>query len=185
MHKENIKANARNTNAAAVFGLNSRHPLTIYPAWAAVLPWDRETPPEKLKNFPMMVLRNRAESGMNVKGISADQIMKIDHMESHAKQFFSLKCSIQKKGYRPDFLFEEPTANLFNYDGDWRWMVAGNGNHRIETISSLGYTETKIRVISMVDRRYAAFWPNVVRGYFTKNEALHIFDAIFEGKVFN
>ena len=174
----------KSDNAAAVFGLNS-NPLITYPAWASVFPWDRITPSEKLKNYPAQVLRNRAESGMNVKGVSADQIMKIDHSESHANQFFSLKCSIQKDGYRPDFSFDEPTAILFKVDDDWRWMVGGNGNHRIELLSSLGYTETKVRVTALVDRRYAAFWTNVVRGYFTKEEALHIFDSIFEGKGVN
>lgn len=168
-------------NAAERFGLSSDK-LKRYPEWASVLPWDSPAPDQILRDYPAQVLRNRAESGMNVKGVSSDQIMKIDHSESHANQFFSLKCSIQKDGYKPNFSFDVPTATLFKVDDDWRWMVGGNGNHRIELLASLGYTETKVRVTALVDRRYAAFWPNVVRGYFTKEEALLIFDSIFEGK---
>lgn len=177
---QGLKTTQTRENAADVFGLDSGA-LASYPHWAAVPPWSQQTPDERFKKYPEQVLRNRGESGMNIKGLSAEQIMSIDHTESHALQFFRLKDSIEQNGYRETVGFDEPTAVVFKKDDEWRWMIGPNGNHRIEVITSLGYSNVSARVTQLVDRSYAAFWPNVVRGYFTVEQAQCVFDGIFEG----
>jgi hypothetical protein len=48
-------------------------------------------------------------------------------------------------------------------------------------LSGLGIKECHFRVNSLIRREDAAFWPNVVNGLYTINEALMVFDMVFLG----
>ena len=68
-------------------------------------------------------------------------------------------------------------------DGDsWRWMAGLEGNHRIYILNLLKYPYITASLRKIIRKNDVDFWPNVKNGFYTRNEALNIFSALFEGK---
>lgn len=70
---------------------------------------------------------------------------------------------------------------------DWRIMIAHSGQHRAAALAALGYREIPVQLQSttgcggLVSRCQVDSWPSVRNRYFMKNEALQVFDRIFQG----
>lgn len=73
-------------------------------------------------------------------------------------------------------------ARLLVRDGDWAILIGG-GQHRAAALAALGHEHLTVRIgqgssqAAIVRREDVHYWPNVVRGIFTVDEALELFDA--------
>ena len=99
--------------------------------------------------------------------------------ETHAVQFENLINTIRYEGFKVSS--DLPRAFVLIDGVHWRWVMAGNGNHRAYSMALLGYRTLPITINGVIKRENYEKWSNVVGGDFTKPEALRIFDAIFEG----
>ncbi|MEW6655181.1 MAG: ParB/Srx family N-terminal domain-containing protein, partial [Bacteroidota bacterium] len=69
---------------------------------------------------------------------------------------------------------------LVNESGEWRWLITA-GNHRASAASALGYEEIPIRVNLVISRTHVKYWPHVVNGLYSEEDALKVFDNYFDG----
>ena len=139
---------------------------------------------KKLKTFPISVKADRAKNGFEIKSNNHKTIMKIDHkksIDSHISQYISLISSIKKNGFieNSDDNFIE--AEILYKDGNYRWKVGGEGNHRSIVLSYLGYEYINVLVTNIIRYEDAKLWPNVMNKTFTLQDARRIFDNFFKG----
>lgn len=174
-------------NINEMFGLNSSQPvLNELPSWAAVMPWDEEDVSQWKAMIENSVLR---ENSRYVKGFG------VEHGWAWAGPTGSLKCDIEtqrlllvlesilKHGYRRHSGNDgDVVANiLLKSPGEWIWQSIG-AQHRASVLAALGEDVIPIRVMKIIRRDDVVSWPNVKRGVFSEEEALKIFDDIFEAR---
>jgi len=173
-------------NAAEKMGLThfSNSKLTGYPDWSFVFPWSNETIEHKLRVFPQKVKLNRKLNGLDIHSDDPEEIMRMDKtapVPSAYLQYSNLYKSIKENGYnRDNGPSGDITANIFSRGDDWIWVTGGDGNHRTIIVAALDFKEIPVRVTGIIRREDAGSWPNVIRGLYTEEEALHVFDRIFE-----
>ena len=176
-------------NAAAVVGIsndsNSESILYDFPAWSFVLPWQVENIKDKFQTFPISVKNDRRKSGFKIDSNDPLEIMKLNKLgsfDSHAKQYTSLLDSISKNGLLQGEKYGHISAFIL-IDGDsWRWIVGGEGNHRVDVASAIGYTAFDVLVEGVVRKEDSRWWPNVCNGLYTASQAEKVFDDIFNAK---
>lgn len=66
-------------------------------------------------------------------------------------------------------------------------VLVFRGHHRIAALAALGYVEAPIRIkmksaMGIVRRSEVDAWPHVRRGYFTREQALAVFDRLLSGQ---
>lgn len=173
------------SNAMDVFGLkNTKSEALNFPYWAVVMPWDFETQiqwqtrVEKSVLFENKVMGKALtiEHGWAWMGPTSDEKANIE-----ARRLHSVLTSIVNKGYqRSDAADGDIQAVvLINEDDEWVWQSV-TGQHRAASIRALGFEQIPIRVERIIRRSEVSYWPNVRRGLYTVDEALRIFDCIFD-----
>jgi len=82
-----------------------------------------------------------------------------------------------------DYLHDEIIAQLFVHDGRYAFRIR-NGHHRVAALSALGYERVEVRIDrdNVYRRDDLNNWEGVVKGKFTEEQALEIFDQIFIGE---
>jgi hypothetical protein len=92
--------------------------------------------------------------------------------------------SIEKFGYKPDEMRSgHITASFFIHGNDYRASIS-SGKHRITALQALGYKKIPIqfgppKFPVIIRRSEVDKWPNVKAGYYSKLEALRLFDKKF------
>ena len=174
------------TDAAHLLGLSPESKLSKYPAWAAVMPWDAETIDEWKETVAVAELLNNyrhkcdltIENGWAWVGPVDDEKRLLE-----VKRLCSLLSSVREKGYQrndgPDG--DIKTVLLVNENEEWVWQSV-DAQHRAAVVSAIGLEETPIRVYRVIRREDVEFWPNVVCGLYSIDEALLVFDNIFHGR---
>lgn len=178
-------ASVQPQNPAEWMGIGHSSILCEYPAWALSMPWDKRTPYEwQLIREDFVLNENKEfqknltiEQGWHFWGPAADEKIEIE-----TKRLDRLVSSLLKNGLaRHDGHDGDIRAVVLKNDaGDWRWQVTG-GEHRAAGLAAFGYKSIPIRVIQIVNRQDVNIWPNVTAGFFTREEALAVFDQIFSG----
>jgi len=174
-------------NAAASVGLDdaSESLLSKHPPWASVLPWEDGSIQDKLHTFPIAVKADRLKSGFKINSNDPIKIMELDKLaslDSHIKQFSKLLTSITRRGMLQGGKYGYISAFILIDNGDWRWILGGEGNHRAIAASALGYNELDVLVEGVVRKEDLKWWPNVCNGLYTKHQAEQIFNDIFNAK---
>ena len=153
---------------------NSRN----FPAWALVLPWELETFEGRISRYENSFLENRQEFG-GVSGTWPDVLYGAGNAVSQVSQSKALYLSILDNGlYRRKDL---PKATILSDGARWRWLMDDAGNHRAYACNQLGFEALEVQINRVVFRNEVEKWPNVIRGGYTVEEALIVFDQIFEG----
>ncbi|MBS3804762.1 MAG: hypothetical protein KGY54_09470 [Oleiphilaceae bacterium] len=114
--------------------------------------------------------------------------------EARFQHLVSIFKSIKKTGYRPEVSTKIPydqqhiLGSCLIREGQVRFNIL-NGQHRASVLSALGHTTAPIivnchasRGPGTVRREEVAHWPLVRLGILSANEALAIFDRIFDAK---
>lgn len=90
--------------------------------------------------------------------------------------------SISVEGYKPE-KYGYPHAQLLHgYDGEIACLML-DGNHRVSALSALGYESlvVKYHKSKSIHIQHIDDWTGVKTGFYTKNDALKIFNAYFVG----
>lgn len=172
----------KNSNAADVVGLSNAN-LKKFPAWALVMPWDKETIIDKFNFYPSAFYRNRHFNGLEFKDSSRESIINkmysIEHVENKINQMQELYQSIKINGYIEDNNL--PRINILIKGNKWRWFMGDGGNHRSNVLNCLEYKFFSARVSNIIDVRNMEDWKNVKNGTYSLEEAREIFDSFFNG----
>jgi hypothetical protein len=88
--------------------------------------------------------------------------------------------SIRKEGYQPEKVgAQHISGRCFVYKKDFRVNIS-SGKHRMTALQALGFDTVPILLNPvLVYREHVKHWPNVIKGYYTKEEALAMFDERF------
>lgn len=168
----------------AILGLNSgRSELKDFPAWAVLMPWDKENAIEWKEKIKSSVYseNNRYGKRLGVEdGWAWAGPSSVIKVEIESTRLLSVLYSIQKNGYnrnnKPD---GDIMVNVLAKSAhDWVWQTVG-AQHRAAAMAALGYGTVPVRIMRVIRRGDVLSWPNVVRGLYSKSEALKIFDDIY------
>lgn len=172
-------------NAAELMGLSADSLLSEHPAWSIVMPWDTETIDEWKPLVAAAEKFNNYQNGLNLSieegwtwiGPTSENKRAIE-----VRRLSSLLASVLDKGYlRNDKRDGDISAVLLvNEENEWVWQSI-NAQHRAAVVAAIGLEAVPIRVSRVIRREEAAFWPNVMSGLYTKDEAVQVFDTIFQG----
>ncbi len=172
----------KNRSAADIAGLRNDN-LKKFPAWALVLPWDKETIIERFNLYPIAFYRNRQLNGLKFENSSRESIINkmysIEHAENKINQIQKLYDNIITNGYMQDNNF--PKVNILIKGNKWRWFMGDGGNHRCNILACLKYKFITARVSNVIDIRNIKKWKNVKNGTYSQEEAREIFDSFFYG----
>ena len=177
---------------------NASHSLNIesnddsdiknHPWWAIVYPWDDYTFEDKIKNYPYEIKLNRAENGMHISSNDPNIIIKENYENSwpsHAKQYVNLINKIKEFGFQFGSEHGYVSAEIFIAKNKLRWKPGLEGNHRIAAAAALGFKNIPVLVTKIIRLDELEYWPNVIKGQFSKDQAFKIFNNIFDGKPSN
>ena len=179
-------------SAAEVLGLldDGSAALSQSPPHGAVLPWTALGPQDMAKSLAAAVFKeNRSfnrhfgiEEGCPASGRMSDRKIELEYV-----RLIDVTESIRKKGFICE-LHGFVRGYLLIRDNDYVCVI-NKGQHRIAALAALGYVNipVKIRTSSYVPtfavhRADVESWPNVKKGLFSVEQALKIFDRIFEGR---
>jgi len=174
--------NPKNPNE--ILGLQSdRTELKEFPYWSVLMPWDSEDPNEWIVKIEKSV---RVENKLNKRNLGIDSgwawagPASSEKCEIETKRLLRVLNSIELRGYlrnnRPD---GDIAVNLLaRSNSEWVWQSIV-GQHRAAVLSALGHQNIQVSVRNIVRREDVSSWPNVIRGIYSQNEALKVFDKIY------
>jgi hypothetical protein len=180
---------------------NAAHSLNIdscdndnikdYPWWALVNPWDSSTFEDVINEYPYEIKRNRANNGLKILSNDPNKIIKENFengWSSHARQYVNLLNKIKHHGLKFGSeidLFEDYghiSAEILVANKKIRWKPGKEGNHRLAVAAALGYKKIPALVTKIIRFDELEYWPNVINGTFTNEQAIKIFHNIFDAK---
>lgn len=169
--------------------INKEHRLYSEPAWSTLFPWENVSIDKKKHERKICAIEDNKEHGSNYDifkgwrnfGPVSEEILNIE-----TNRLVKLVESIQKKGFIREN--SDGTSNdigaivLMKEDGSWRWLVEYGGQHRAAVLSALNYKLIPLKVWQVIDERDVNVWPNVISGVYSRQEALAVFNTMFDSK---
>jgi hypothetical protein len=155
------------------------------PSFSYVFPWERSSPDEKICRMGSFVAKENSRRGL-LEGMESGWTwvgpVSPGKLEVEVTRLFDLLLSIKDRGYERSDAKDGDIRGLIlmRTPQDWVWLATG-GQHRACVLSALGNRTCPLRVRGVVRRDDVSAWPNVVRGVYTEEQALTIFDRIFSG----
>lgn len=154
-------------------------------AYYSVLPWRARS----VQGFGDVIVNNIKKEALDAGfkaclefGWTYAGPVSTDKIKAETKRFISIYESILINGYSRNSSEDgdiKITA-LIDNNKDWRWFPT-SGIHRCYVLTALGYTEFIARVNLIIVEDEVDYYPHVVDGFYTKTEALKIFNQIFHG----
>lgn len=179
------------THVGQFLPINKDSPLYSQPPWTFPVPWEPVTIDGLIqrRRYFTKVENSRIDPTSRVtidKGWTWIGPAHPDKIEIETLRTLSLMRSIQKNGYeRTDLGDGDICIQALIYDDqNWVWRVTA-GLHRACTLAGLGWTEFPLRLLQVIRRDDAAYWPGVRSKIYTKQEALDFFDMCFDGSLSN
>lgn len=155
------------------------------PSYAFVFPWERSSPSEKVYRMSNFAAKENSRCGLN-EGTEAGCTwvgpVSAGKLDVETGRLHDLLGSILTKGYLRSDAKDGDIRGLIlmNSPGEWKWIATG-GQHRACVLSALGNANCPLRVRGIVRRDDVSAWPNVVRGVYSEEQALVVFDRVFRG----
>lgn len=162
----------------------SSNKLLLEPPWAGILPWRARSLEAYKDTIKKGTLKDNMAHGLE-QGIEDGWAYcgPVNKEKCHVetKRLFDLVQSISQKGYiRNDGKDGDVIATaLINEEFEWRWLVT-NGYHRACVLAAMGFESIVIRVNLVIRRSDTPFWPHVLDGLYSEQNARQIFDNIFQ-----
>jgi|TARA_S200000501_G_scaffold350569_1_gene367696 hypothetical protein len=177
----------KNMSAADILNLTNNKNLQKYPAWSAVMPWEKITIEEMFESYPETFYKNRHSRGLIFENRERKSIIKMMYssrfIENRVSQMKELYESIKSNGVIKDSNL--PKVNILVKDNEWRWFMGDGGNHRSYILSYLNHDFFAARISLIINKNEVIKWHNVKNGTYSVDEANEIFDCYFEAtKVF-
>ena len=153
--------------------------------WNEIYPWDDISFEENEKNYPYQVKRNRWQNGMKILSNDPKKILEEDFknsLDSHTKQYVNLLNDIMKQGVKFGSKYGYITAEIFISKNKFCWKPGTEGNHRTAVCAALGLKKIPVLITRVIRLDELEYWPNVIKGRFSKDQAKKIFFDIFNAK---
>ena len=153
------------------------------PSWATLLPWEQEDLETWKTHVKNSVLnenkRNKSNIDIEDGWAWSGPISEIKLMVEFNRLLKVVK-SISKRGYnskyhQDDYIVTYLLVNKHNQ----ATHLARTGQHRLAALGALGYDKVKVKVFKIVYQEDAKYWPNVVNGLFSLDEANKVFSKYF------
>lgn len=157
------------------------------PPSGAFLPWQDIDPVEKSRQRVLEVESDNKEHNTNLSMEGGDPFygpVSLEKGELEYNRLINIYYSILKHGFKIDSKGKgNINAVILENDNNYCYFVF-SGQHRVAALSVLNYEKVPIQIYKglVVRRSEVDFWPGVTNGYFSKSEALNVFDRIFLGK---
>ena len=154
--------------------------------WEVLMPWSEYSQ----KQWSDMVRRNIIIQNKRLGIVNPEEIQwtwarptSFEKIKLEANRTMSIYKSILEKGYRRNDGDDGDIYGhlLINENMEYRWQSI-QGQHRASVLSALGYDSTIVRIMKVIKRDDVLKWKNVKNGFYTKEEALKIFDSVFYSK---
>ncbi len=96
------------------------------------------------------------------------------------KRLVGLYESIRADGFNREF--GHPRFLLMQRGPSYRYISAGNGNHRTAVMAALGYETMPavFRVPGIIDVDMVDYWPQVCNGVWSRDQAIAYFNHLFD-----
>ncbi len=154
----------------------------LYPANTYKYPW---------QGYPSMELLEKRRKRYKKNNVS-DSILNDQHfgpqaaenIKKHIDRLLKLKDLFEKKSYEShDFMNDEISADVLVSKNEPVYRIK-NGHHRVAVLSYLGCENIEIKINSkqVYYRENSKNWMGVVENVFKEEQALVVFDNIFEGE---
>jgi hypothetical protein len=159
--------------------------LYKFPTWAIMMPWQRAN----IYKHSMNVRNNvRIENKENKENIGIDSgwawtgPVAENKLSIESKRLNIVLDSILTKGYVTHNGKDGHILGtiLIKDNNSWVWQSV-TGQHRTSVLAALEFSNVKVKVRMFVRRDEVECWPQVVNGFYTINEAIDIFDKVFDG----
>ena len=152
------------------------------PCWASVLPWDNICCNKMHEGYLQLATENRLE---NIPPTEHDKfgqhlIYSNEMIDSHKQQFEKLYNNIKTAGFIRGHSL--PRVNILLNGDKWKWMMTGQGNHRFYILQAMSWTNFPCEIQKVIDINEHKKWPNVINGDYTSEEAIAMFERIFNGE---
>lgn len=174
---------------ADAVGLSAQdaHPeLALRSPFAGVMPWDNKTPQEHELFWRGICKNDYQDHGFTLDsndGWKCWGPMSQQAGNAEYQRLLRIYRSVGRSGYlRHPALDGDIEGHILQHEEDFRVLV-GRGQHRIAALAAAGEASAPIRLFPVVvSRGDVDKWPNVVRGYYTRNQALQVFDRMFDAR---
>ena len=159
--------------------------LGSYPAWSVMMPWQGGDDIDSWMQKVSETVRKEGRRGKGRLSIndgwSWSGPVSPEKLNLEATRLTRTLWAIKKRGYRRHDGFDGDIRAivLVGSDGDWAWQSYA-GQHRAAVLSALGVGRIPIRVSGLVRAHDVSTWPQVTNGLYTADQALHIFNRVFD-----
>ena len=110
------------------------------PIWTFAYPWEILNIDKKKKFYAELLFLNRQE--YSTQKLLGNDLYARENFQTHALQFKTLFKSLKINGYIPTSSF--PKVNMLINDKTYRWVMSGDGNHRMYLLNAFGNSEAKV-----------------------------------------
>lgn len=178
----------RPQTAAEVLGLPLAevHPELARGPFAATLPWDFRSPVEAQAFWQMICALDYRRHGFDLDhrhGWKAWGPVTDVALQAEFLRLLRAYRSILRQGYLRHSAHDGDIGGRILRSGSETRILLEAGQHRAAVLAALGWTGIPLRMTSsIVDRADVSSWPNVRRGFFTRQQALAVFDRVFAGR---
>lgn len=150
-------------------------------------PWDGEPRETLLRHRKMYIVAEAVGHGAkeSFQGWHHFGPLHRDRIKLEAERLVNVYHGISEQGYLRDDSKDGDIAGVALFSqGDYVVLIT-KGHHRIAALTSLGYDSVPVRFgldrVSFVHREHAARWLGVHRSGYTAEQAIEVFDRIFNG----
>ena len=177
------------SNAAQWLGLDpeSAPQLQAQPPWARIFPWRSSSISARRRGIESAARFDNRQAGANLSirdgwkafGPVSEAVLNIE-----TQRLLRLYESIKHHGLLRNNEFGGDIRGIALVNGDnWRWMQGGCGAHRAPVLSAMGFETIPVRIYRVVFRKHVDLWPQVVSGVYSRENALRVFDRVFQHHV--
>jgi hypothetical protein len=156
-----------------------------YPLWSVAMPWDDVCIEYQYQSYLDALYKNRHDVSPSIwKNTSfereVDFIYSQEFSLTHAIQFNTIEQIHLNSTYDE---FNNPIAAfLLVKEGEFRWIMGYEGNHRAYIAYSRNFKSHMTRIVKVINYSEATHWTNVASGLYSLHDAQSLFDKIWEGK---
>jgi hypothetical protein len=146
------------------------------PLYCFSYPWESLTIFERAKLYPSLVNENRRQFFDFI----MDDLYDISHIRSHFIQFSQLFDSIVQNGlYKTQ---DPPKVYILKKGNQWKWIMSGNGNHRVYCAHLLGKKSVSVCIEAVIDVDRLDKISIRLGHKFSRQELYDIFNIVWQGK---
>jgi len=179
------------SNLAELLGIEptDKGPASRLPPYAFVFPWHGTPTVQQCRIKSQKIRKENMFHGSKLSGSNGWHLIGPISPEKGILEFERLSktlCSIQKNGYKRNNGPDGDMVGVILVRDDTCVAVIAPGQHRISALVALGYDKAPVRIsctfVPIVYRETATSWPAVKNGFMTVEQALSVFDRVFEGQ---